>query len=410
MKKTRTRIGSILIALALILTLLPVSALAVTEIVTDENTLKTAVAQGGDIQLGENISLTEGLVITDGVSVTIDLNGNTLRNSDNSLRKLITVSNGATLTIQDSNSSGKISYTGNGNNYYGIYVDGGSLNFVSGALECTSATAIAVAGTGQVTVGSENSPSQPSISASCAFAGFGTTNLIYCSYGTPAVTIRGGTFQNTNAYASSSYALLNIAAGTCTITGGTFNGTCTDGTSTGAAAIFSSSSKGCTVSGGRFSPAISNTVIAPGYQISATVDNEGYYTIVELTQDNAPVQLTYGGTTVYCADPSAAMAAAAGKADAVVTILKDVTTAASLDASQTKLVVNSGATLDCSSFITVSKDGSTGERVLNNGTINASSGISGLGGRGYLGQPWLHYLPEHIRYFPELGQFRGCQH
>ena len=72
MKKTRTRIGSILLALALVLTLLPATALAA------EIPVVGGELEAGTYTLTENTELALPLVVPANADVTIDLAGYTL--------------------------------------------------------------------------------------------------------------------------------------------------------------------------------------------------------------------------------------------------------------------------------------------------------------------------------------------
>ena len=92
----RTRIFSILLTCAMLLSLLPATALAAGEVSTPDD-LKTALSQGGEVTLGANI--TGDFVVNSGVTVTLDLNGHTLTNSTSDT---ITVEYGASLTITGS--------------------------------------------------------------------------------------------------------------------------------------------------------------------------------------------------------------------------------------------------------------------------------------------------------------------
>ena len=82
--------------------------------------LKSAISNGGTVQLTEDIEISETLVVTR--DVTLDLNGHVLKmTGDGSVLK---VSDRATLTIQDSSANGTGTITG-GNAEYGggVYVD-----------------------------------------------------------------------------------------------------------------------------------------------------------------------------------------------------------------------------------------------------------------------------------------------
>lgn len=77
--------------------------------VTNETDLRTAITSGGTVTLEQDIALTSGsLEIKDGNTVILDLNGYTLsrESSEDANTYVIEVSGGATLTINDSNSTG----------------------------------------------------------------------------------------------------------------------------------------------------------------------------------------------------------------------------------------------------------------------------------------------------------------
>ena len=71
-------------------------------VVTDEESLKTAIANGANIQLGADITLTENLLIEN--TVILDLNGKTLACAE----FRIIVTEGVEVTIKDSDENGKI--------------------------------------------------------------------------------------------------------------------------------------------------------------------------------------------------------------------------------------------------------------------------------------------------------------
>lgn len=87
--------------------------------VTTETALRTAVANGGEVTLGDKITLTSTLTIPRGKSVTLDLNSYTLEANVND--NAITIEDGATLILNDSGTGGTITH---GTNYTGrgVYV------------------------------------------------------------------------------------------------------------------------------------------------------------------------------------------------------------------------------------------------------------------------------------------------
>ena len=98
---------------------MPVALTAGSVTVTTEDDLRTAVAKGGEVTLGDKITLTSTLTIPTGKSVTLDLNSYTLEANVND--NAITIEDGATLTLKDSGTGGTITH---GTNYTGrgVYV------------------------------------------------------------------------------------------------------------------------------------------------------------------------------------------------------------------------------------------------------------------------------------------------
>lgn len=202
----------------------------------------------------------------------------------------------------------------------------------------------------------------------------GDYNMMY-SYGSGTrVFIYNGIFTNNGAKQ-----LLDLYySGKYCISGGTFNG--------GTADILPNSSN-CGVTGGKFSNPVNPINCVVGYAPTKVAD-DGYYSVIGLTDDTAAVVLTYINeesetVTAYYADPAVALADSFQKTGATVTITKDVTVTSDLSAYKSKLVVNEGATLTCKSIM-VSINGTSGMTVENNGTINASSYIDGPSGSGIL--------------------------
>ena len=97
----------------------PVALTAGSVTVATEADLRTAVANGGEVTLGDKITLTSTLTIPTGKSVTLDLNSYTLEANVND--NAITIEEGATLTLKDSGTGGTITH---GTNYTGrgVYV------------------------------------------------------------------------------------------------------------------------------------------------------------------------------------------------------------------------------------------------------------------------------------------------
>lgn len=114
---------SILLTLAMALTLLPTAAMAEEETVT----LQSQIATSGTVALDLDKDYTEDITIPSGADVTLDLNGNTLSNTNNGKA---TLSVEGTAVVKNGTISG-------GTGYYNIEVkNGGSLT-----LENVTATA-----------------------------------------------------------------------------------------------------------------------------------------------------------------------------------------------------------------------------------------------------------------------------
>ena len=122
---------SVALALCLCLTLLPGVARAEDTSVTDEKTLETAVANGGEIQLANNITINSPLTIESGKNVVLDLNGHTLSSTETD-KVLFVINENAMLTIKDSGTGGTIDGK---NQNSGIDVSGGTLILESGIIE-----------------------------------------------------------------------------------------------------------------------------------------------------------------------------------------------------------------------------------------------------------------------------------
>ena len=88
------RLISILLALLMVAVMLPVMAMAAD--VNDATTLKAAVATSGEVTLGDNI--TASITIPADQTVTLNLNGKTLKNEDG--KDTITVELGGTLIVK----------------------------------------------------------------------------------------------------------------------------------------------------------------------------------------------------------------------------------------------------------------------------------------------------------------------
>ena len=123
----KRKILTLLLALALVLTMLPMTALAAEGNVAEVNgqgysTLQAAinaVQTAGTVKLLENV--TESVTIPAGATITLDLNGKTLVNSavaqDNTVpdgERKHTITNNGTLTIEDSVGGGVVDNVSHG--------------------------------------------------------------------------------------------------------------------------------------------------------------------------------------------------------------------------------------------------------------------------------------------------------
>lgn len=117
----------------------------VTVISAEEGELRKVVAEGGELKLVSDLVLTSLLKISAGVEVVLDLNGNTLSYTS-AIAGDAMITNNGTLTIKDSGTNGKItySYTGTPDTSYGkgnyTIFNNGTLLLQSGIVENTTAT------------------------------------------------------------------------------------------------------------------------------------------------------------------------------------------------------------------------------------------------------------------------------
>lgn len=203
------KIISIALALLVVAVMLPVMAMAEgANVVSTPDALKTAVAAGGEVTLGDNI--TASITIPKDKTVTLNLNGKTLTNEAD--MDTITVALGGTLTIEgtgtvDNDSHGRAAVYNNGT----VTINGGTY------------TRSAEKGTGKT--GEDNAN--------------GNSWYTICNHGimtvNPGVTVTNtGTFSSVfeNGYQSytgnnersNHVAGTNNAAPALTINGGTFEG------------------------------------------------------------------------------------------------------------------------------------------------------------------------------------------
>ena len=406
----KKRFLSIIMALCLILTFLPVTALASDEsgsgeenrTVTSFADLKTALENGEDVTLGADITADDTITISKD-DVTLDLGKYTLTKNFKS-GNFITVSGGASLTITGSGTITEGEKVTSGNM---VQVTSGFLNLQSGTIQSGKGYAVYVESNGTFTM---NGGKLETLSGSyyATLGLFSSQNDNQISGGTIqgwnyAIMVSGsklsiGTSEENNAdiqitqsAVGSPYALLHLTGVfDVTILSGTFQGTqsgsmfnsefgrdgarCTiwGGKFSSSSLIFDSSVQYITVSGGTFNKTIPVTVLDSEKTLQVTED--GNYEVVPLT--NVPVTLTYeGGTTENYGSVSGALAQTAGKSSAVVTVQGDVSESSALTVpAGVSLTVNGGKTLNCGA-ITVSN----GATLTNNGAINADNFVTNKG-------------------------------
>ena len=314
----KRKLLSILLTLAMALTLLPVSAMAEGE----TGTLQSQIATSGTVTLDKDY--TEDITIPSGADVTLDLNGKTLSNTNNGKA---TLSVEGTAVVKNGTIIG-------GTGYYNIEVKkGGSLT-----LENVTATA-----------GNTGSSMIDNWGTLTITSGVYTGGLnVVKSEEDSKLTINGGTF--TLNYATNGYTGVIFAYGTTTITGGEFiqsltstgrwnhpqvvatgvvegytaTTVVTGGTFTNkmsSEGIFRGVGKGTSdnfkVSGGTFNKSVPDAYFADGY-IAQKVD--GVYTVV------GPYEAKIG-TTGYKTLADAITAANESDSAKTITLLQDVVVA-----------------------------------------------------------------------------------
>ena len=183
---------SILLTLAMALTLLPTAAMAEGEKVT----LQSQIATSGTVALDLDKDYTEDITIPSGADVTLDLNGNTLSNTNNGKA---TLSVEGTAVVKNGTISG-------GTGYYNIEVKaGGSLTLEDVTATAGNSGSSMIDNHGTLTINSGTYT--------------GGLNVVKSEEGS-TLTINGGTF--TLNYSTSGYTGVIFAYGTTTITSGEF--------------------------------------------------------------------------------------------------------------------------------------------------------------------------------------------
>ena len=186
----KRKLLSVLLTLAMALTLLPVSAMAEGE----TGTLQSQIATSGTVTLDKDY--TEDITIPSGADVTLDLNGKTLSNTNNGKA---TLSVEGTAVVKNGTIIG-------GTGYYNIEVKkGGSLTLenVTATAGNTGSSMIDNWGTLTITSGTYS----------------GGLNVVKSEEGS-TLNISGGKFELS--YATNGYTGVIFAYGTTTITGGEF--------------------------------------------------------------------------------------------------------------------------------------------------------------------------------------------
>ena len=135
------KVISIALALLMVAVMLPVMAMAAEVEVSDETSLKDAVAtNGNNIKLTKDITLTGTLTINAGVEIVLDLAGNKISAAMN---KPHMISSAGTLTIIDSVGSGSIAKEGNSSDYGYVLENHGTM--VLNGIKVTSASSVSSA-------------------------------------------------------------------------------------------------------------------------------------------------------------------------------------------------------------------------------------------------------------------------
>ena len=344
---------SILLTLAMALTLLPTAAMADGEKVAEVDkieyaTLQEAINAAKDrstVRLLDNVTLTEPAVFPAGKTVHINLRGHNITAAGTALRI-----NGTT-DIQSTGGVGTIESTGNvavavGNNAK-VTVFSGTLKGREGAVITGTSTGaeIEIRGSRAKLIATDNAviagngsqrdgePNTILVKGGTFIGGIQSEGYIACGIYAPwndNVTVSGGTFNITNG------AGIVARAGTVKVKGGTFN---CSGNSAGwvgdnknlipcAALVFDAAanypaltdSSQILVSGGSFStdPAANGATLADGYV--AALNSEGMY---KVGKEN-PVAEING--VKYDTLQAAINAAQATKGGATITLLKNINT------------------------------------------------------------------------------------
>ena len=195
MKRTRTRFGSLILVLAMLLTLLPVSAFAADEPVAQVGnqtyaTLADAFqdANGKTVKLLKNVYLDSTIEIPAGKTITFDLNGNniTVYKDESTGRSLYAINNYGEFTLLDSVGGGTITARGIQN------LDSGVMTIDSGKIiSCDSNGGAAIWNEATVTINGGTFET--------VYVGSASDNVgIGCLNNSGTALITAGTFNDVN--------------------------------------------------------------------------------------------------------------------------------------------------------------------------------------------------------------------
>ena len=152
MSKTRTRVWSIVLAFAMVVSLLPATALATgggtgtvgdPYLVANAQDMTDALDQSGPeiyIRLSGSFTVdtAQNWTIGSGKSVVLDLAGHTLTNTHDASNYYVLKVNGGSLTLEDSSPAKTGTIDVNGSNSYGIQILGTGSTFIMNGGTVTS--------------------------------------------------------------------------------------------------------------------------------------------------------------------------------------------------------------------------------------------------------------------------------
>lgn len=213
------KIISIALALLMVAVMLPVMAMAAEVEVSDETSLKDAVAtNGNNIKLTKDITLTGTLTINSDVTIVLDLAGNKISAAMN---KPHMISSAGNLTIIDSVGTGSIAKEGNSSDYGYVLENHGTMAL--NGIKVTSASSVSSAIENGWYTASDNKTGKncdmtiTNSDISQANGSGGLYTIKNDDYG--VMVINGGNFTNSTAGAGTVLNWNNL-----TINGGKFTG------------------------------------------------------------------------------------------------------------------------------------------------------------------------------------------